>query len=243
MRKIYILSVSILFLLGGNMGKAQSWKDLKKQAEETISSSPNSGLSDSDISAGLKEALEKGVEKGVDQLSKPGGYLNDVEVKIPLPEEAKVVEDRLRQMGQDALVDDAIESLNRAAEDAADEAKDLFVEAIKNMTVSDAAGILNGDENAATLYLDKATRSQLETKFKPIIKESLSKVNATSYWDAVFTNYNRIPMVQKVNPDLEEYATRKAIDGLFVQIAKEEKLIRQDPAARVTETLKNVFGN
>lgn len=239
--KIAVSLIASLFVLGMSV-QAQSLKDLKSKAEKTINKSSKGDLGSAEISAGLKEALTLGVEMGVDQLSKPGGYMNDLEVKIPLPDEAKVVEQTLRNMGQDKLVDDAIESLNRAAENAASEAKDLFVAAIKSMTVQDAAGILKGADNAATVYLDKATRAGLEAKFQPIIAKSLQKVDATTYWNTLFTNYNRLPMVQDVNPDLEKYTTDKAIDGLFVQIAKEEKAIRENPSARVTDTLKKVFG-
>ena len=143
-------------------------------------------------------------------------------------------------------MDDAIESINRAAEDAASASKDLFVSAIKNLTLKDVMNILNGKDDAATTYLSSNTRSALVEKFKPIIlsiiSNSLDKVGATRYWSLVFTTYNAIPLVQKVNPDLVEYATNKAIDGLFVQIAKEELAIRKNPAARVTDLLKKVFG-
>jgi hypothetical protein len=241
MRTTFSILVSLIFI-AANV-QAQTFNDLKKKANSAVSKSTSSGLSDSEITKGLKEALDEGVKKGVDQLSKPGGYLDDANVKIPLPPEAQVVEERLRQMGQGALVDDAIVSLNRAAEDAANEAKPLFVKAIRDMTVQDAAGILRGPDDAATVYLDKATRTELEAKFKPIISASLQKVGATTYWNAVFSQYNKIPLVKDVDPDLDEYATQKAIDGLFFQIAQEEKAIREDPSARVTETLKKVFGS
>ena len=137
---------------------------------------------------------------------------------------------------------ETIESLNRAAEDASIAAKDIFMDAIKGMSIDDAMSILRGEDNAATLFLDKSTRANLISKFKPIVKTSLDKVGATKNWNAIFTSYNKLPMVQKVNPDLVEYVTGKAIDGLFIQIAKEELKIRQDPAARVSDLLKKVFG-
>ena len=136
-----------------------------------------------------------------------------------------------------------IESLNRAAEDAASSSKDLFVLAIKNLSLSDVMGILKGSDDAATVYLSKSTRNELVQKFSPIIKTSLDKVGATQQWDKLFTAYNKIQFVQKVNPDLVAYATDKAIDGLFIQIAKQELEIRKNPAARGTELLKKVFGN
>jgi hypothetical protein len=199
-------------------------------------------LSENEVASGLKEALTKGIEKGVNQLSKPNGYFGDLEIKIPLPKEAADVEKKLRSLGQGQKVDEAIESINRAAEDAANGAKDIFVDAIKNMTLTDAKSILRGDDNAATKYLEKSTRTALFEKFKPVVKTSLDKVGATKNWNSIFTIYNKIPFVDKVNPNLEEYATNKAIDGLFVQIAKEELSIRKNPAARVSDLLKKVFG-
>ncbi|HRP59942.1 MAG TPA: DUF4197 domain-containing protein, partial [Vicingus sp.] len=139
-------------------------------------------------------------------------------------------------------VDDAILSMNRAAEDAANAAKPLFVDAIKNMSITDAMSILKGEKNAATEYLKKSTTAGLTEKFKPIIKTSLDKVGATKHWETVFSTYNKLPMVEKVNPNLEEYVTEKAIYGLFVQVAKEELQIRDNPSARVTDLLKKVFG-
>lgn len=199
-------------------------------------------LTEEEIGKGLKEALNKGIEKGVAQLSKPDGYFKDVEIKIPMPEKAKNVEEKLRKIGQGAKVDEAILSMNRAAEDAAVLAKDLFVTAVKNMTISDAKTILKGEKNAATQYLQKSTSTALTEKFKPIIKTSLDKVGATKHWETVFSTYNKIPLVEKVNPNLEEYVTEKAINGLFIQVAKEELQIRENPTARVTDLLKKVFG-
>ena len=239
-RYIYILVATVL--IASTNAQAQILKDLKKTVEDKVTTT-SPGLSEEEVGAGLKEALTNGVEKGVARLSQPDGYFKDLAIKILLPEEAKNVEQKLRQMGQDKMVDDAIESLNRAAEDAANGAKDIFVTAIKSMTVTDAMGILRGDKNAATVYLERTTRSALFEKFEPIIKVSLEKVGATKHWNTLFTTYNKIPLVTKVNPNLEEYATNKAIDGLFVQIAKQEKEIRDNPAARVSDLLKKVFGN
>ena len=204
---------------------------------------PSAGLSEEEVGKGLKEALNQGIEKGVEQLNKKDGYFKDAEIKIPMPEEAKKVEKKLRDLGQDKQVDDAIESMNRAAEDAAFAAKEIFVIAIKDMTLTDAMGILKGEDNAATKYLNKATYAALTAKFQPIIKVSLDKVGATQYWNTVFTNYNKIPFITKVNPDLVAYVTEKALNGLFIQVAKEELLIRKDPLARGTDLLKKVFGN
>ena len=227
---------------------AQSWNKLKKQAKQatedvTKSSNASSILSEEEVAKGLKEALTQGIEKGVTQLNKKDGYLKDPQIKIPLPEEAKMVDRKLRSIGQGKLVDAAIESMNRAAEDAAVAAKDIFVAAIKGMTLTDAVSILKGEDNAATTYLNKATHTALTEKFHPIIKISLDKVGATQYWNTMFKTYNKIPFITKVNPDLEKYVTEKALNGLFIQIAKEELLIREDPLARSTDLLKSVFGD
>ncbi len=241
MKKITWILCSMLLLATAPV-MAQDFSKLKKAVGEKVGASGASGLSQDEVAAGLKEALSNGVEKGVAQLSKPDGYFKDLEIKIPLPAEARAVEDKLRKLGQDQLVDQAIESLNRAAEDAASGAKDIFIVAIKSMTLTDAISILKGEDNAATNFLEKATRAALVEKFKPVVSTSLEKVGATKHWNTVFSTYNKIPLVQKVNPDLEDYATNKAIDGLFVQIAKQELEIRKNPAARVSDLLKKVFG-
>ena len=231
----------VLFSIFTSMAQ---FDNLKKTVGEKIESTTSSsaGLSQEEVGSGLKEALTRGVEKGVDQLSKPDGFFKDLSIKILLPEEASKVESKLRSIGQGKQVDETIESLNRAAEDATSAAKEIFVEAIKGMSINDAMSILRGEDNAATKFLDKSTRANLTSKFEPIVQASLDKVGATKNWNTIFTNYNKLPFVQKVNPDLVEYVTGKAIDGLFIQISKEELKIRQDPAARVSDLLKKVFG-
>ena len=238
---IFLTCIIILFSVSKSMAQ---FDKLRKAVGEKVESatSTSTSLNKDEVGAGLKEALTRGVEKGVDQLSKPDGFYKDLSIKIPLPEEAKKVEAKLRSLGQGEKVDETIESINRAAEDATVAAKDIFVEAIKGMTIEDAMSILRGDDNAATKFLDKSTRANLITKFEPIVKVSLDKVGATKNWNTIFTIYNKVPFIQKVNPDLVAYATGKAIAGLFIQITKEELKIRQDPAARVTDLLKKVFG-
>jgi hypothetical protein len=149
---------------------------------------------------------------------------------------------RCVRSGWAGQVDKFVLTLNRGAEDAAKEAKPIFIAAIKSMTIQDAWAILKGEENAATEYLKRTTSASLKEKFKPVIQSSLNKVNATKYYGEIITRYNQIPLVEKVNPNLDDYATDKAIEGLFVMIAKEEKNIRMDPVARTTELLKRVFG-
>ncbi len=241
MKKIvYVVAVIIA---GNSFSTFAQMPNLKKGLEKVAAAKPaTSSLTEDEVARGLKEALNNGIEKGVSQLSKADGYFKDPQIKIPMPAEAKQVEEKLRKLGQGKKVDDAVESINRAAEDAASASKDLFVAAIKNLTLSDVMNILHGKDDAATTYLSSNTRAALVEKFKPIISKSLDKVGATRYWSLVFTTYNAIPLVQKVNPDLVEYATNKAIDGLFIQIAKEELAIRKNPAARVSDLLKKVFG-
>lgn len=232
-----IAAILIIFLTFGCAAEAQLLKKAKKLlgAEE--------GLTTEEAAGGLKEALIQGTSKGVDVLSQVDGYLGNPEIKIPFPPEAEKVEKKLRSIGLNKQVDQAVESINRAAEKAAIEAKDIFVDAIKGLTITDALNIVKGEQNAATEFLKRETTASLTDKFNPIIDNSLQEVNATKYWGDVINAYNKVPFVQKVNPDLTAYVTEKAIDGLFVMIAKEELNIRQNPAARATELLKKVFGS
>jgi hypothetical protein len=199
-------------------------------------------LTTAEVGEGLKEALINGISKGSDLVSQMDGYFKNPEIKIPFPPDVKKVEDRLRQIGFGNEVDKFVMTLNRGAEDAAKEAKPIFIAAIKQMTIDDAWAILKGEPDAATQYLKRTTSLQLKEKFKPVIQLSLDKVNATKYYGDIVNKYNSIPLVQKVNPDLNDYATEMAMQGLFTMIAKEEKSIREDPMARTTELLKRVFG-
>jgi hypothetical protein len=199
-------------------------------------------LTTEEVGGGLKEALINGISKGSDLVSQMDGYFKNPEIKIPFPPEVKKVENTLRDIGLGSEVDKFVMTLNRGAEDAAKEAKPIFIAAIKGMTIQDAWAILKGEDNAATEYLRKTTSVLLKEKFKPVIQTSLNKVNATKYYGDLVTRYNKIPLVEKVNPNLDDYATDRAVEGLFVMIAKEELNIRKDPVARTTELLKRVFG-
>jgi hypothetical protein len=200
-------------------------------------------LTTAEVGEGLKEALIKGISNGSDLASQVDGYFKNPTIKIPFPPDVKKVEDRLRQIGLGGEVDKFVMTLNRGAEDAAKEAKPIFIAAIKQMTINDAWAILKGEPDAATQYLKRTTSSELKNKFMPVIQNSLDKVSATKYYGDIVNKYNSIPLVQKVNPDLNDYATDMAIQGLFTMIANEEKNIRQDPVARTTELLKRVFGS
>ena len=234
MQRVIIIIVTIMMAGTGAMAQI----DLNKIKQAVTQKS----LSNEEAGAGLKEALIKGAVKGSDLVSQADGYFKNTEIKIPFPPEARNVETRLRQIGLGAEVDKFVLALNRAAEDAAKEAKPVFVSAIKQMTIQDAFTILKGQPDAATQYLQRTTSVELTDKFKPIIQTSLAKVNATQYYTSLVNTYNKIPLVKKVNPNLDDYATGKALDGLFVMVAKEEKNIRQNPQARTSALLKKVFG-
>jgi len=198
-------------------------------------------LTSDQVAQGLKEALTQGISKGSDALSQVDGYFKNPEIKIPFPPDAQKVEDKLRAVGLGNDVDRFIMTLNRGAEDAAKQAKPIFVDAIKQMTIQDAWGILKGEPDATTQYLKKTTSTQLQTQFKPVIQSSLDKVSATKYYTDLVNTYNKIPFVEKVNPDLNSYATDLAIRGLFATVANEEKNIRANPTARTTDLLRKVF--
>lgn len=238
MKKIFLLFTIIL----GACTSAQINQTLG-DVNKTLGSGSPAPLTTAEVAQGLKEALIKGISKGSDLVSQVDGYFKNPEIKIPFPPEVKKVEDKLRQVGLGNEVDKFVMTLNRGAEDAAKEAKPIFIEAIRAMTIQDAWSILRGEDDAATQYLQRTTSGLLKEKFKPVIQNSLNKVNATKYYGDIVTRYNQIPFTQKVNPDLDDYATDKAIEGLFVMIAKEEKNIRENPIARTTEILKRVFGS
>ena len=235
MKRIFVLSAIIL----GACTSAQINQTLG-DVNKTLGGG-SAPLTTAEVAQGLKEALIKGISTGSDLASQLDGYFKNPEIKIPFPPEVKKVEDRLRQLGLGNEVDKFVMTLNRGAEDAAKEAKPIFIEAIRSMTIQDAWAILKGEPDAATQYLKRTTSGLLKEKFKPVIQNSLSKVNATRYYGDIVARYNQIPFVTKVNPDLDDYATDKAIDGLFIMIAKEEKNIRANPVARTTEILKKVF--
>lgn len=195
-----------------------------------------------EIASGLKAALEVGTNAGSAKLSLKDGFFGNAAIKIMFPTEAQKVESTLRSVGLGSLADNVILSLNRAAEDAAKEAKPIFVNAIKQMTIADATNILLGNKDAATQYFKKVTTAQLMQKFSPVINTSLSKVGATKYWSDAATAYNALPLVKPITTNLTEYVAQKAIDGMFVQVAQEELKIRDNISARSTGLLQKVFG-
>ena len=198
-------------------------------------------LSQGEIGSGLKEALNNGISKQVSKLTATDGFFKNEAVKILLPDELKAVDKKLRQIGMSKLADEGLKVINRAAEDAVKEATPIFVDAVKQMTFTDAKNILMGNENSATTYLQNTTSTALYAKFNPVIKSSFTKVGADKVWTNIITKYNAIPLVTKVNPDLTDYTTNKAMEGVFKMIAIEEKEIRTNLTARSSDLLKKVF--
>lgn len=243
MKKI-ILSLVVLSSLVSCAQQKNSTNDILKKAGGIFGKKSGGGLSNEDVVAGLKEALSVGARNSSDKLSAADGFFANAAIKVLMPEEAKKVESTLRNMGLGQMVDKAILSMNRAAEEASKSAAPIFVDAIKSMSIQDAFGILKGSDSAATVYLKGKTTANLTSAFKPVIETALEKTNATKYWKDVFETYNKLPTTfNKVNTDLSGYVTDKALTGLFFQVALEEQKIRKDPAARVTDILKKVFGN
>lgn len=238
--------IILLFLLIPFINFAQT-KKTKKKAKASITKTITKTITTTktgdllDISGGLKEALNKGITEQVAKLTAVDGFYKNSAVKILMPEELSLLENRLRKLGLGNLTDDAIKSLNRAAEDAVKTATPIFVNAIKNINISDAKGILMGSENAATSFLQNGTSQELYAKFNPVVQESIGKVGADVAWNAIITKYNKIPLVTKVNPDVTDYVTSKALEGVFKMIALEEKNIRTNLKSRTSGLLQQVF--
>lgn len=226
-------------MLVTTIANAQFGSILKKVNEKM--SAIIGSASDLDISNGLKEALNNGISKQVSKLTAIDGFFGNESVKILMPDELQKVDETLRKLGMNKLADDGIKMLNRAAEDAVKEATSVFVNAVKNMSLNDARGILMGNENAATTYLETETNADLYTKFNPVVQNSLTKVGADKIWKSIISKYNKLPLVEKVNPDLTDYVTNKALSGVFKMITIEEKNIRTDLNSRTSGLLKKVF--
>lgn len=231
MKKIYI----VLFAIFG-LTSCDELQNVVNQLPQT-----NGALSNLDIAAGLKEALDQGIEKQVSKLTEDGGFYNNGLVKILLPEELQKVDKALRDIGLSKLADEGLKVLNSAAEDAVSEATPIFVNAVKDMSFDDAKNILLGEDNAATTYLTTKTQTELYSKFQPVINNSFAKVGADKIWANLITKYNAIPFTSDVNPDLTDYVTAEALKGVYTMIAVEEKEIRTKASSRSTDVLKKVF--
>jgi hypothetical protein len=233
MKRIFLASIVFLSTLSGC--------DTAQQVLNGMGQSTGV-LSNADIAAGLKEALIVGANNSTSQLSSVDGFFKKAAIKILMPEEAKKVESTLRSVGMGNLVDKAVLSMNRAAEEAAKGASSIFINAVRQMTITDAVNILQGGDFAATNYFKAKTTDALTQSFRPVINNALGEVSATKYWSDVTTMYNQFAKT-KVNTDLSAYVTEKALAGIFLQLGLEEQKIRKDPVARTTDILRRVFGS
>jgi hypothetical protein len=199
-------------------------------------------VTNDEVVKGLKEALNVGISKSVEKASAVNGFFKNPAIFIPFPKEVEQVKTTLSSVGMKPQVDKFVETLNRAAELAAKDAAPIFINAITSMSLNDGISILKGNETAATNYLKTNTNEQLKVKFLPVVKSALQKVQITKYWNPLAKKYNKIPMTKRVNPNLEDYVSTRAIEGLFKLVGDEETKIRKDPASRVSDLLKKVFG-
>jgi hypothetical protein len=222
------------------VGVASGWDSIVDSVKKSIG---GAGGGDDEIADGLKEALRIGSENAVSNVSAVDGFLGNPDIKIPLPEPVEKVEKALRLVGYGDELDAFEVSMNRAAEAAAPKAKALFWDAVAQMQFEDAQKILNGRENEATLYFKDKTYGRLQEIFKPIVGESMGNVGVTRQFQDINQQLAAMPFADQLTIDLDQYVTDKGLDGLFHMLALEEKRIRQDPAARVTDLLKKVFGN
>ncbi|HPW98006.1 MAG TPA: DUF4197 domain-containing protein [Flavobacterium sp.] len=229
MKNLFLLFTAFTFM---------SCAELQQVANQFPELNQTGGL---DINAGLKEALNNGISKQVSKLTATDGFFKNEMVKILLPDELQKVDSALRKVGMGNLADEGLKVLNRAAEDAVKEATPIFVDAVKNMSFTDAKNILMGNNTAATTYLESTTNTALYAKFNPVIKNSFSKVGADKVWSSIITKYNSLPFVKDVNPDLTDYTTNKAMEGVFKMIAVEEQNIRTNLNARTSTLLQKVF--
>ena len=239
MKRLVIIAAVAIAPFGAN---AQKIGDIINGVVDGVSNNNGSGLTNADIIGGLKEALTIGSNNSSKKASAVDGFFKNPLIRIPFPPEAKKVETLAKELGMTTQVNKFVTTLNRAAETAAKDAAPIFVNAVKALTINDGLQILNGGADAATVYLRGKTEAELKVKFMPVVKKAITKVQLTRYWNPIVTKYNKIPGVIKQNPNLDDYVTTKAIEGLFKLIAQEETKIRKDPAAQVTSLLQKVFG-
>lgn len=228
MKKYFILAAACVSLVSC---------DVLKTVATDVLSIPSTA----EAAGGLKDALKQGFGNGVDVLSAAGAFNNNKLIKILLPPDAQKIADKLRSVGMGAQVDNVVSKLNEGAENAVKTAKPIFIDAVTQMSFTDAMGILTGGNGAATQYLKQTTTTALTNAFRPKIQESLDKVGFTSNWTELVTYYNKIPLVTKMNPDLNGYVTEKALATLFNKVEEEENLIRENPALRATDLMKRAF--
>lgn len=231
MKKFFLLAIILSFT---------SCAELQQIANQLPQETPY-GISNAEIASGLKQALNQGIDQQVTKLAEENGFFSNELVRISLPPELQKVDKTLRDIGLDALADEGLQILNRAAEDAVKEAIPVFADAVQEMTFEDVRNILFGTDTAATQYLSEKTTNELYSRFNPIIANSLEEVGANQIWSNIIQRYNQVPFTNNVNPNLPDYVTTEALDGVFTMIALEEKEIRNNFAARTTSLLKKVF--
>jgi hypothetical protein len=237
--KTYLAAFILFMAIVPNTSYSQLGK-----LKNIISKGSGSGVTENEAGMGIKEALSKGVTNAVLNLNKTDGFFGSEIYKVLLPPDAQKIETTLRKAGMGAQVDKAILSINRGAEDAVAFAKPIFIDAIKEMTLTDALNIVRGGKDAATQYFKQKTSEKLIAAFTPSVKTSLDKVEATKYYGDIVNSYNNFPTTfKKVNPDLPSFVVGKTVDALFDQVAKEEANIRENPMARTSDILKKVFGS
>ena len=235
--------VYLLLLTSCSPQMSQVLTTVENDASSILSAMDGTPITQTDAGSAIKEALSNGINKGVVQVSTLDGYFANAAIKVLIPKEAQTVENVLRDLGQGALVDKAVMQMNRAAEQAAPKATTIFVNAITNLSFSDAISLIkNNQQDACTQFLKNATTNALVAAFKPSIKTALDQTHTTEAWADVMGVYNKVPFVTPVNTDLPDYVTHRAIDGLFYTIAQEEAKIRKDPMAQVSDLIKRVFG-
>ncbi len=237
MKKVVVLFavVSMFF------SSCSSGQEILKSVGDVLGTSGDTPVTELEIINGLKQALEVGITKGASVVSKVDGYNGNANIRIPFPPDVQKVENTLRDIGLGKEIDKLVVNINRGAEEAAKGAAKIFIASIKKMTVTDAMNILKGEDNAATNFLKRTTTQELYNSFRPTIETSLNKVGVTRNWEDIVGKYNKIPLTKNVNPDLADYVTNQALDGLFFMVEKEEAKIRKDPLARTTDILKRVF--
>lgn len=204
---------------------------------------PDKALTGKDVVAGLKEALIYGAKNAASEASQVNGFYKNPEIFIPFPPEARQMKATLEKIGMKSQVEKFIQTMNRAAEESAKKAAPIFLNAIKGLSIQDGYQILRGPDDAATDYLRRKTSKQLTAAFRPVVRQAIQKVEVTKYWNPLVVQYNRLPFVQRVDPNLDHYVTERAVSGLFKLIADEERKIRKNPSARVTDILQRVFGS
>lgn len=248
----HLTTAALLALVATVPAVHADWRDLLKKAEEAVSGSGSSGatadavsgLSRGEVASGLKEALDVGIKRAIDYLGQPGGFLDNPEVRIPMPKPLQPVESTLRRFGQDGLADQFVETMNRAAERAVPETLEIFRQAVKDMTLEDARAILNGPDDAATQYLRRTSGERIHQAIRPIVADATDQAGVTSAYKSMLDRVGGMwgNYVDNKGLDLDEHVTTKAVDGLFLKLADEEQRIREDPVARTTDLLKKVFG-